>query len=155
MPIAISISTSLWETLNVRRGMASLTWLLIDLVPLAIRGVGIVGRIAGGHLSVSLRIDERSTRRSIVLTRDLAVRRLITKRGQLGANTSRVRRSLSGLCRIAWSIRVDLVGLGLGLSLSLSSTLSFISGFALIIFLLLACLPFLANLLELCCNQTS
>lgn len=38
--------------------MASLTGLLINLIPLAIRGVRIIGRIARGHLSISLGVDK-------------------------------------------------------------------------------------------------
>lgn len=92
-------------------------------------------------MSVAL-VDEATTRAAI-LTRDLAVRRLVTNGRQLRANTTTVGRGLCSLGVGRTTGGVDMAGLCLG-----GSTLTLLGSLALCIFLLLASLPFLANFLE-------
>jgi hypothetical protein len=79
------------------------------------------------------------------LVGNLAVGRLIADGRQLRANAAGVSGRLATLRGVRRSGGIDLTSLG-GLG---SSTLTFFSSLALRLFLLLAGLPFLANLLEL------
>lgn len=99
----------------------------------------VVRRVA--HLSVAL-VDQATTRAAI-LTRDLAVRRLVTDGRQLRANTTTVGGGLCSLGVGRTTGGIDMAGLCLG-----GSTLTLLGSLALCIFLLLASLPFLANFLE-------
>lgn len=106
-----------------------------------VRGVRVVGRVP--HLSVAL--VNHTTARATVLVGNLAVGRLIADGRQLRANAAGVSGRLATLRGVRRSGGIDLTSLG-GLG---SSTLTFFSSLALRLFLLLAGLPFLANLLEL------
>lgn len=81
----------------------------------------------------------------------LAISGLVPDRRELRTNTAGVGRGLgSTLCRVWCSRCFDLVGLG---GLSGSSTLTFFSSLALGLFLLLAGLPFFADLFEFCSKR--
>lgn len=113
--------------------------LLIDGSAL-VRGVRVVGRVP--HLAVAL-IDHATTG-ATVLTRHLAVGGLITDGRKLRTDTTAVGGRLTSLGWVGGTRGLDLVGLcRLG-----SSALTFLNGLALRLFLLLAGLPFLANLFE-------
>jgi hypothetical protein len=80
------------------------------------------------------------------LVGNLAIGRLVADRRQLRANAASVSRRLTTLRRVRRAGGIDLAGLG---SLG-SSSLTLFSSFTLRLFLLLAGLPFLADLLEFC-----
>jgi hypothetical protein len=106
-----------------------------------VRGVRVVGRVT--HLSVAL-VDHATTR-AAVLAIDLAISRLITDGGKLRTDTAAVSGGLATLRGVRRAGGIDLTSLG-GLG---SSTLTLFSSLALRLFLLLAGLPFLSDLLEL------
>jgi hypothetical protein len=105
-----------------------------------VRGVRVVGRVP--HLSVAL--VDHATARTTVLVGDLTVGRLVADGRQLRANAAGVSGGLTTLRGVRRSGGIDLTGLG---SLG-SSSLTLFSSLTLRLFLLLAGLPFLANLLE-------
>lgn len=127
----------LWYTDVFFFSFCNLLTLLVDGTAL-VRGVRIVGRVP--HLPVAL-IDH-STTRGTILTRHLAVCRLVSNRRKLRTDTTAVSRGLS-LRRIGRARGIDLASLSLS-----SDTLTVLSGLALSLLLLLPGLPFLANLLE-------
>lgn len=106
-----------------------------------VRGVRVVGRVT--HLPVAL-VDHATTR-AAVLAIDLAISRLIADGRELGTDTAAVSGGLATLRGVRRAGGIDLTSLG-GLG---SSTLTLFSSLALRLFLLLAGLPFLADLLEL------
>lgn len=106
-----------------------------------VRGVRVIGRVP--HLSVAL--VDHATARTTVLVGDLTVGRLVADGRQLRANAAGVSGGLTTLRGVRRSGGIDLTGLG---SLG-SSSLTLFSSLSLRLFLLLAGLPFLANLLEL------
>lgn len=112
--------------------------LLVDRSAL-VWGVRVVGRVA--HLSVAL--VDHSTTRGTILARHLAIRGLVPDGRKLRADTTTVSRGLS-LGRVRGTGAIDLASLCcLG-----SYTLTVLGSLARGLFLLLASLPFLANLLE-------
>jgi hypothetical protein len=131
------------ESREKRTEWRQLLTLLVHLVVLRVRRVRVLV-----HLAIALRIDHATRATTGVLTRDLVFRRLVAKRRQLGSNTS-VCWWLTGLRRIGRSTSLNLASLGLG-----SSTFPVLGRLALVFFLLLASLPLLANLLELCGTNT-
>lgn len=103
-------------------------------------GVRVVRRVA--HLAVAL-VDHAATGRT-VLARDLAISGLVADGRQLRTNTTSVGRRLTSLGRVGRTGGLDLVSLrSLG-----GSTFTLLGSLALGLFLLLAGLPFLADLLE-------
>lgn len=126
-----------------RNKMAMVALLLLTLLvhgTALIGGVRVVGRVA--HLSVAL-VDHAAAG-GTVLAGHLAVSGLVADRRQLRADTTAVGRRLTGLGWVGRTRSLDLVGLG-GLG---SSTLALLGSLALGLFLLLAGLPLLADLLE-------
>jgi hypothetical protein len=124
-----------------RRSGEQLLTLLVHLVVLGVRRV----RVVAVHLTVTLRIDHAAGATRSVLAGDLVLGCLVADRRQLGSDTAGVARWLTGLRRVSRRTTLDLAGLGLGSSL----TLTLFDGLALVLFLLLARLPFLADFLEL------
>lgn len=112
-----------------------------------VRGVRVVGRVP--HLSVAL--VNHTTARAAVLVGNLAIGRLVADGRQLRANAAGVSGRLATLRGVRGSGGIDLTSLG-GLG---SSSLTFFSSLALRLFLLLAGLPFLADLLELYKDKVS
>lgn len=117
---------------------------LFFLLTLLVDGSGLVWRVRVvgvrrvPHLSVAL--INHSTTRSTILARDLAIRGLISDRGELRADTTVSRRlTLGGVGAGA----IDLASLCLS-----SHTLTVLGSLARSFFFLLASLPFFANLLE-------
>lgn len=133
-----------------RRGKRKTKWrqLLTLLVHLVVLGVRRVRRVVAVHLAVALRVDHPAGTTRRILARDLVLGGLVADRGQLGSDTAGVARRLAGLRGVSRSTALDLTGLSL--SLGSRRTLTLFGGLALVLFLLLAGLPFLADFLELC-----
>ena len=120
---------------------------VVVLLTLLVNGTTRVGRVVVvgwvAHLAVVL--VDHATGGGTVLARDLAVGSLVADGRELRTNTAGVGGRLA-LGRVGGTRGLDLVGLrGLG-----GSTLTFLGSLALSLFLLLASLPFLADLLEFC-----
>ena len=120
-----------------------LTW-LVHLATLGVGRVRVARRI--GHLTIL--VNHTTATVSAV---HLAISGLVPDRGKLRTNTAGVGWGLSStLCRV-WCPRCfDLVCLS---GLSGSSTLTFLGSLALSLFLLLAGLPFFADLFEFCSKK--
>lgn len=123
--------------------MAMVALLLLTLLvhgTALVWGMRVVGRVA--HLPVAL-VNHATTGRT-VLARHLAISRLVADRRQLRANAASVGRWLASLRWVGGPRSLDLVGLS---SLG-SGTFTLLGSLALGLFLLLAGLPLLADLLE-------
>jgi len=108
--------------------------LLVHLLALPVRRVWVT-RV---HLAVALLVQLFHP--SGVLTGNLTAGRCVTDGRQLRANARRVALTRRSLSRIS-GLAVDLIRLG-------GCTLSLLFSLALVVFLLLACLPLLSDLLE-------